>query len=430
LKDLNGRSVWILKEERVDEYALTDAVIVTPRKIRSPASLLVDKGRVTGFGLGTRRELSIGPGAYVYPALVNVHDHLRGNYLPRVGPAEGNFYPNWSPWDADLKASSIFAERSALSVAQMYLLGGYKNLFSGVATVHDHFPHELNEDYLDSLPIRAVREYCLAHECSSFDLKWGEGIEIEHTRAVKRTWPFVTHLEEGFDPESMDGVGVLERAGALDEHDLLVHCIGFSEEDIKKVKRAGASVAWCPASNYFMFNLTCKIRKLLRAGINVALGTDSTHTGSVNLLAEMKYARIAYRALYGEELPAKTLFDMVTTNAAQALGLAGKVGIIEPGAWADIAIFRALADDPFESLAQADCADLELLTIQGIPVYGDESKYGAFFGEIAGAEMTGYERVEVEGRSMFVKGNPAALYRDIRKAVGFDKKLDYLPFET
>ncbi len=256
----------------MDAFAFTDAIVVTPRKIRAGASLLVEGGKVTGFGLGARREVRIGSGAYVYPALVNVHDHLRGNYLPRVGPAEGSFYPNWSRWDADLKASPVFAERSALSVAQMYLLGAYKNLFSGVGTVNDHFPHELNDDYLDTLPIRAIREYCLAHECSSFDLKWGDGIEVEHARAALRAWPFITHLEEGFDPESMDGIGILERAKALDDRDLLVHCIGFSEGDIKKVKRAGASVAWCPASNYFMFNLTCKVRKLLRAGVNVALG--------------------------------------------------------------------------------------------------------------------------------------------------------------
>jgi 5-methylthioadenosine/S-adenosylhomocysteine deaminase len=414
----------------LDAYAFTDAIVVTPRKIRGDASLLVEGGKVTGFGLGARREVPIGPGAFVYPALINVHDHLRGNYLPRVGPPEGRFYPNWSPWDADLKASPVYAERAGLTVAQMYLLGGYKNLFSGVGTVNDHFPHELNEAYLDTLPIRAIKEYCLAHECSSYDLKWGEGIEIEHARALERGWPFITHLEEGFDAESMDGVGILERAKALDDRDLLVHCIGFSEEDIKKVKRAGASVAWCPASNYFMFNLTCKIRKLLRAGVNVALGTDSTHTGSINLLAEMKYARTVYRSIYGEDLPAKTLFDMVTVNPARALKLEGRAGQLEPGAWADAAVFKAKAEDPYESLALAGSEDLELLTIEGLPVYGDEEKYASAFEGIAGPGMPGYGRVTVGGRAMFVKGDPAGLYRDIRKAVGFPKRLDYLPFDA
>jgi 5-methylthioadenosine/S-adenosylhomocysteine deaminase len=414
----------------LDPYALTAADIVTPRKIRGSASLLVEDGIVTGHGLGSRREVKVGPGSFVYPGLVNAHDHLRGNYLPRIGPPEGRFYLNWSYWDADLKASPTYAERSAIGIAEMYLLGAYKNLFSGVSTVHDHFPHELNSAYLPGLPIRAIEEYCLAHECSSFDLKWGEGIAAEHARAVERDWPFVTHLEEGFDPESMDGVGVLEREGALDDRALLVHCLGLSEEDIRRIKRAKASVAWCPASNFFMFNATCKIRKLLRAGVNVALGTDSTHSGSVNLLAEMKFARRAYREMYGEELPSKTLFEMATVNAAKALRLEGRAGILEPGAWADVAVFRARADDPYDSLALAEPEDLELLTVGGAPVYGDEAKYGAAFEDELGGAAGGYGRVEVGGRSMFARGDPAGLYRRVRSAVGFAKVLDYLPFEA
>ncbi len=408
----------------MEAFALTRASIVTPRKIRDGASLLVEGGVVAGFGLSARREVEVGPGRFVYPALVNAHDHLRGDYLPRVGPAPGRFYPNWAPWDADLKASPVFAERSALDIATMYALGAYKNLFSGVATVNDHFPHELNSPYLPGLPIRAISEYCLAHECSSYDLKWGEGIEVEHARAVERDWPFITHLEEGFDAESQDGVGVLERAGALDERDLLVHCIGFSDEDLRKVRRAGATVVWCPASNVFMFNLTCKIRKMLRSGINVALGTDSTHTGSVNLLAEMKYARVLYREMYGEDLPAKTLFEMATVNAAKGLRLEGRTGILEPGAMADIAIFRARAEDPYESLCLAECEDLELLVVGGEPALGLESDFGGLF-----EGRPGCTRITRRGRAVIVAGDPAALYRKVRAAVGFPKELGYLPFE-
>jgi 5-methylthioadenosine/S-adenosylhomocysteine deaminase len=407
----------------VDAFALTKATVVTPRKIRSSASLLVEGGKVAGFGLAARREIAVGPESFVYPALVNVHDHLRGNYLPRVGPAEGSFYPNWSPWDADLKASPVYAERAVLDVGTMYLLGAYKNLFSGVATVNDHFPHELNEPYLAGLPLRVLSEYCLAHECSSFDLKWGEGMEIEHAKAIQRGWPFITHLEEGFDAESQDGVGLLERSGCLDELDLLVHGIGFSEEDLRKVRRAGSSVAWCPASNVFMFNVTCKVRKMLRSGINVALGTDSTHTGSVNLLAEMKFARSLYRRLYGEELPAKTLFEMVTVNAAKALRMEGRIGILEPGAMADIAIFRARAEDAYESLCLAECGDLELLLVGGEPVFGLEGKYASLM-----EGRSGLSRVTVGGRQALAAGDPAALYRRVRAAVGFDKELAYLPF--
>ncbi len=144
----------------------------------------------------------------------------------------------------------------------------------------------------------------------------------------------------------------------------------------------------------------------------------------------MKFARTVYREIYGEELPAKTLFDMVTINAARALGLGGRAGQLEPGAWADVAVFKAKADDPYESLALAECEDLELLTIEGAPVYGDEAKYGPAFEAIAGAETADLGRVNVGGRSMLVKGDPLGLYRGVRSAVGFAKKLDYLPFEA
>lgn len=415
----------------MDSFGLASATLVTSRGIRKSATLLVEGGKLGGFGKDSAKAIPVGPSSYVYPALVNAHDHLRGNYLPRVGPKGGVFYVNWSPWDADLKSSDTYKERANISIEQMYFLGAYKNLFSGVATVNDHFPHEFNEPYIDRLPIRVIREYCLAHECSSFDLKWGDGIEVEHARAAERDWPFITHLEEGFDPESQDGVGVLERAGALDDRDLLIHCIGFSEEDLRKVKKAGASVAWCPASNTFMFNVTCKVRKMLRMGINVALGTDSTHTGSANILGEMQFARKLYREIYGEELPAKTLFDMVTLNAAKALRMEARVGSLEPGKSADIAVFKAKAEDPYESLCQCSAADLELLVVGGKPVLGDLERFGDLVGGAAAGDAAGegYGRVRIGSRTMFVRGDPAALYKDVRAAVGFEKKLDYLPFE-
>jgi len=52
--------------------------------------------------------------------------------------------------------------------------------------VNDHFPHKFNCHILPTLPIKAIHEYGLAHECSSYDLKWGEGIEIEYEKAVKK----------------------------------------------------------------------------------------------------------------------------------------------------------------------------------------------------------------------------------------------------
>lgn len=402
------------------QYTLANADIVSGIGIRKKSSVTVSGETLAEAGQGPIIDLK--GESYVYPALINVHDHMRGNYVPRVGPPKGRFYLNWSFWDADLKSSKVYEERANLGVETMYFLSAYKNLFSGVATVNDHFPHEINDPYIPFLPIRVIKEYALAHECSSYDLKWGKGVEIEHAQAVKNDWPFITHLEEGFDAEAQDGVGVLERLGCLTEHDLFIHCIGFSDEDIAKTAKAGASVSWCPASNLFMFNVTCKIRKLLKAGVNVAIGTDSTHTGSINLLAEMQFARAVYRRLYGEDLPAQTLFQMVTANPAKAFRIYDKTGTLEAGKRADVLILKARHDDPYENLAQAKMDDIEFLSIDGRPVYADER----FWELMPGPK---HEEVKVGRRMMRVKGSPLSLYRSVRKAVGFDKKLDYLPFE-
>ena len=408
----------------VGAYSIDNAAAIVSGTTVKRGELCIENGQISGRN-GSGPKIDLNGSSFVFPALINIHDHFRGNYLPRVGPTGDNFYLNWGPWDNDLKASGIYKERANISVEQMYFLSSYKNLFSGVVTANDHFPHEINDPFIPQLPIRVIKEYTIEHECSSFDLKWGKGIEIEHKWAVERGWPFITHLEEGFDPESQAGVEILEKLGCLDNHDVFIHCIGFSDEDIAKVAKAGASVSWCPASNILMFNVTCKIRKFLAAGINVAIGTDSTHTGSVNLLAEMKYAREVYRKIYGEDLPAKTLFHMVTTNPAKAFWMQDRIGTLDEGKFADILVLNAIHEDPYEALTRAEPADIRLLTQEGVPLLVEEA-LAQPFQDILGK---GYEKVKIGGRTVFVRGAPATLYKDVRKAIGFAKKLDYLPFE-
>ena len=73
------------------------------------------------------------------PGLIDCHDHLLGTYLPRVGDRKP--YLNWLVWDNDLKASPIYAEMQQIESADLYLLGEYRHLISGVTSVQDHIPH-------------------------------------------------------------------------------------------------------------------------------------------------------------------------------------------------------------------------------------------------------------------------------------------------
>ena len=412
----------------MSEYILKQGVLVTAGKKPHTGDLNISGTKITSSKFKKGTVIDLKERSFVYPSLINTHDHLQGNYRPPVGPPKGTYYLTWAPWDKDLKASDTFRERSNLSREELYALSGYKCLFSGVTTVNDHFPQSLNNAILPTLPIRAILEYGLAHEVSSYDLKWGDGVEVEYQRAVKNKWPFITHLSEGFDEEAMNGVKALESLKILDNHCLLVHCIGFSDEDIKKVARAGASVSWCGFSNMFMFNVTAKIRKMLKAGVNVTVGTDSSATGSANLLEEIKYDRKLYQDQYGEDLPPRTIFEMITANAAKAFWMQDRVGTLEEGKLGDILVMKAKKDDPYENLVTASMEDIELLTLAGVPIYG-ELRFLDLFGQSSAGLPSGYTQINVGGRPMFVAGDPGGLYKTVRQKVGLPKVLDYLPFE-
>jgi cytosine/adenosine deaminase-related metal-dependent hydrolase len=407
----------------VADYVLTNGMIVSPGRSSKKGSLGIKREKIVSAK--SNKKIDLSEKSFVYPSLINTHDHLQGNYRPPVGPKEGNFYLTWLPWDNDLKASKTFEERSKLSRENLYALSGYKCLFSGVTTVNDHFPQKLNGHILPTLPIRAIQGYGIAHECTSYDLKWGDGIEVEHERAVKNNWPFITHLSEGFDEESMHSIETLKKMKILDSHCLLIHCIAFSDEDIESAAKAGASVSWCGFSNMFMFNVTAKIRKMLKAGVNVTIGTDSSATGSANLLAEIKFDRELYRKLYGEDLPAEKLFEMTTINAAKAFRMQGQTGSLDEGKLGDILVLKAKDSDPYENFVNADMEDIELLVLAGTPLYGELRFLDIFNGKLP----RGYTQIKVGNRAMFVKGDPSGLYSEVREKVGFKKNLDYLPFE-
>jgi hypothetical protein len=69
--------------------------------------------------------------------------------------------------------------------------------------------------------------------------------------------------------------------------------------------------------------------------------------------------------------------------------------------------------------------NIELLILAGNPIYGEMRFIDIFNGELP----AGYSQIKVGDRLMFVKGDPAGLYNEIRKKIGFKKELDYLPFE-
>lgn len=405
----------------ITEYSLSSITIATPETVKEDVSLKISNGRIKKFKKSSQNDFTIGDGYFLFPALINIHDHLFGTYYPKIGNGP---YICWLPWDYDLKSSPIYEERNKNSAYEIYLLGSYKNLISGVTTVQDHIPHKVNDPFIEKLPIRVIKDYSLSHEVSVYDLKWGDGIDVEYKKAVENDIPYITHVEEGFDVESLKGIEILEEHGALSEYTILIHGIGFNENDIKLVAKRKANFVWCPGSNMFMFNRTAKIKDILKEGINVSIGTDSPSSGEINILEEIRFAKKVYYEMYGEELDDKEVVRMITVNPAKALRIQKDLGSIEVGKKADLLLISKTDDNPYSSLVNAKLSDIALVMMEGKPIYGDEN-----FAQLFNALEVDHERITVDSKNKLIVGSPTKLMNDIWKNIGYKKKLPFLPIQ-
>jgi len=138
-------------------------------------------------------------------------------------------------------------------------------------------------------------------------------------------------LPDNWQPPGLTPVHYLRETGILRRHPVLIHCNYVTDEEISLIKSSGASVAFCPRSHHFFGHTNHPVQRLLEAGINVGLGTDSLASNdTLSILDEMKYL-----SLNNSILPA-TLLAMATINGARALGLESKVGQIKAGLEADL----------------------------------------------------------------------------------------------
>lgn len=406
----------------MNKWGISGVTVITPDKKIEGAGLLISNGKiekVSDDGINASISIDIEDGVLT-PGLINSHDHLIGNYYPKVGNGP---YENWLPWDNDLKSSLVYAERQQIENRDLYLLAGYRNLISGVTSVHDHIPHFVQDPFLSILPIRVIKDYALVHSVNALALIWGESIKAEYQKAIKNDIPFITHIAEGFDNITKQDVNTLNAEGGLGDHSVLVHGLAFSDDDIKLIKEKGASVVWCADSNMFMFGKTANVKKLLQAGVNVCIGTDSPMSGGENILYEFRYDKSIYKRLFKEELPDETIVRMATINAAKAFHQK-KRGRIENGYMADLAVFKNKADNPYKSVVTARLGDVRLVVIEGKPVYGDAEFSGLF--DSLGIQ---YQELAVDGIPKIVIGDLKGVLKRINRAVGFKKEFPFMPVE-
>ncbi|NJD09665.1 MAG: amidohydrolase family protein [Gemmatimonadetes bacterium] len=206
--------------------------------------------------------------------------------------------------------------------------------------------------------------------------------EAEASLVVRGEGPFAAGLRArglATPPRARSIVALLERTGILALRPLVIHAVRVGAEDRGLLAAAGASVAHCPTANARLGHGVAPVVELRAAGVNVALGTDSVASNNrLDLLEEARTAQLLQRARLASAsaLPACELLEMVTLAGARALGLADRIGSLEPGKDADlcaVAIDRPHtepAHDPLATLFHAARgSDVVLTVVRGRVLY-------------------------------------------------------------
>jgi cytosine/adenosine deaminase-related metal-dependent hydrolase len=383
-----NRQRWLLRGLRV-----WNGIAESSGDLRLRAGRIVDSGPGLAAQKGERTlELS---GHLALPGLINAHDHLSLNLLPRLGSPP---WPNSYAWAKAIHhpEGTPIREWQRVPMHERLLWGGYRNLFAGVTTVCHHDPDDAS--LRAAFPVRVPGR-----------VAWAHSLGVSGPAAVKRAYrqargrPFVIHAAEGVDAIAAREVGQLELLEVLRPNTILVHATALSDEDIRRVVRAGVGVIWCPASARFLYGRCADLRRL-RERVPLALGTDSTLSGSVDMLSELRVALESGIAAPDE------LLGMVGIQAARLLGLREGEGTLLPGARGDMLVIPDTGGSVGTVLTRATLPDVSLVLVGGRARLATP--------DLAAALGTGNPNIRIAGAKRWAVGDPLALRERIAAAVG------------
>jgi guanine deaminase len=143
-------------------------------------------------------------------------------------------------------------------------------------------------------------------------------------------------------PDLPSYAAVYDAAGLLGPRALLGHCLHLDDSEVALLRARDAVAVFCPTSNLFIGSGLFDYARLAAAGIRIALATD---VGGGTSYSMLRTAAEAYKVmqLQGQNLPALAAFDLMTRGNAAALGLEGEIGVLVPGAYADLVVLDVRA---------------------------------------------------------------------------------------
>ncbi|WP_295524530.1 guanine deaminase [uncultured Pseudacidovorax sp.] len=174
-------------------------------------------------------------------------------------------------------------------------------------------------------------------------------------------------------PASRSYLGIYDDFGLMRERAVYAHCIHFDDDDRQLMRTTRTAAAVSPTSNLFLgsgfFDFEGAQRVDYLHGFASDVGAGTSFSPFHTMLAAYYVGREG-QTKPGQSLAPSRLWWLHTAGAAQALGLAGIIGNLQPGCEADFLVLNPAAT-PLLARKSAHAASLEELLFALI-VLGDD----------------------------------------------------------
>ncbi len=188
-------------------------------------------------------------------------------------------------------------------------------------------------------------------------------------------------VERSIAETGLRPVHYLDGLGLLDNQVTAAHCIYLDDAELDVLIEKRVGIAHCPSSAMKLASGHARIPEMLAAGASLGLGTDGCASNNrLDMLQEARMAALICKGYTRDPVVVKAeeALHMATAGAAEALGLADRIGTLQVGKRADFTIISldAVHNQPLHHLYSqliyaAEASDVVCTAVDGVVLYRD-----------------------------------------------------------
>lgn len=367
--------------------------LLLPDKVLNNGHLLIDNGKIacvdcdchTHSAFNGAKVVECARGV-ISPGLINPHDHLQWTQYAPIPTAVR--YNHRHEWRVGANKKPEISTPKGDSRTEPLWWGELRMLLSGTTSIMgegegdkllrnlDGDNEGLNRASVNNttFPLGDTGGQMLSQTCAY--------PKIPALSTVTKAIAYVPHVAEGVNQEARNEYLCLsgQQQGGVDAtqaNTAFIHSVGLNASDILDMAKGGTAAIWSPRSNISLYGFTAQVVLMHRLGVRIALGTDWTISGSMNMLRELACADYLNRTHFHGHFTDQQLFQMATNNAAASAGLADIIGQLKEGYVADLAIFDGASHTDYAAVIRAAAEDVVLVMRGGEALYGDDALVAA-----------------------------------------------------